>query len=85
MLSEEWSRADQIFSVDYCLTGCGGCMNESYFTNCKISANLCSSIDIVNFFVSNKIPKKSFLFLVDKPFRPIPQNRNKKRIAVFIG
>jgi hypothetical protein len=27
MLSEEWSRADQIFSVDYCLTGCAGCMN----------------------------------------------------------
>jgi hypothetical protein len=31
MLSEEWSRADQVFSVDSCLTGCGGWMNGRYF------------------------------------------------------
>jgi hypothetical protein len=36
---------------------------QTYFvsqsnTNCEISANLCSSIDIVKFFASNKIPTK---------------------------
>ena len=31
MLSEEWSRADQVFSLDSCLIGCGGWMNVRYF------------------------------------------------------
>ena len=55
MLSEEWSRADQIFSVDYCLTGCGGWMNESYF-HCSfpdfilsenLHINLCEMLTVV--------------------------------------
>lgn len=55
MLSEEWSRADQIFSIDYCLTGCGGWMNGRYF-HCSfpdfllsenLHMNLCEMLTVV--------------------------------------
>lgn len=31
MISEDWSQPDQLFSVDSCLTGCGGWMNGRFF------------------------------------------------------
>ena len=55
MLSEEWSRADQVFSVDSCLTGCGGWMNGRYF-HCSfpdfllsenLHMNLCEMLTVV--------------------------------------
>ena len=55
MLSEEWSRADQVFSVDSCLTGSGGWVNGRYF-HCafpdlilseNLHINLCEMLTIV--------------------------------------
>ena len=31
MLSDEWASADQLLTVDACLTGCGGWMNGRIF------------------------------------------------------
>ena len=31
MYYEEWSRPDEIFSSDACLTGCGGWFKENFF------------------------------------------------------
>jgi hypothetical protein len=51
----EWSRADQVFSVDSCLTGCGGWMNGRYF-HCSfpdfilsenLHMNLCEMLTVV--------------------------------------
>ena len=50
------------------------CFASQSNTNCEISANLCSSIDIVKLLYQIKFPQKTFLCLADKPFRPIPQN-----------
>ena len=55
MLSEEWSRADQVFSLDSCLTGCGGWMNVRYF-HCSfldfilsenLHINICEMLTVV--------------------------------------
>jgi hypothetical protein len=55
MLSEEWARADQVFSVDSCLTSCGGWMNGRYF-HCSfpdfilsenLHINLCEMLTVV--------------------------------------
>lgn len=55
MLSEEWCCPDQLFSVDACLTGCGGWMNGRYF-HCSfpdfildqnLHINLCEMLTVV--------------------------------------
>ena len=55
MISEEWANPDEFFSVDACLTGCGGWMNGRFF-HCTfpdfileqhLNINLCEMLTLV--------------------------------------